>query len=366
MHNSEFAAPNEGLTPIAPEASVTDTRQSSQPQHIDRGKAGAVLTRAYLLQQYIEYRRTPAEIGASLGLSQHTVIAYLHKHGVTRREYLANLLTETFLRQAYEERGRTATAIGAETGVSSETVLSYLRRYDIPIRPKGYHLWRYKGIDSRGFADVSTDWHAYWIGFLAADGYIRANDREQAVHLRLKASDADHLTSLKEGLQADAPVQYLTNGGYPAAQIILRDQALVDALARWGVGPHKTMTLSWPDNLGNTLVPAYIRGYFDGDGTIYQRQRSSATSTWNETVCRFISGSLSFLERLADELTQRGIQVRKLYRNQNSNTYVLPLSSIRSNLLAFAALMYEGSTIALARKRAIFELLSEESGKVLP
>jgi hypothetical protein len=214
--------------------------------------------KAYLQQEYLIHGRTPAEIGAAIGLRPSTVRAYLHKYGVTRREYLAERLTEAFLRQEYVECGRTAQDISLEIGVSRETVCSYLRRYNISLRPLGYHLRKYKTIDSTGFVELTTDWHAYWIGFLAADGYIRSNDREQSVHLRLKASDADHLTALKEGLGADVPVQYLPNGGYPAAQLILRDRALVEALARWDVTPHKTKTLTWPDTLPDELVPAYI------------------------------------------------------------------------------------------------------------
>jgi DNA-binding CsgD family transcriptional regulator len=340
-------------------------RLLSEAQHTGRVRAADILTKAYLHQEYLVCGRTPAEIGASIGVSQRNVRAYLHKHGVTRREHLANLLTESSLRQAYIEQGRTPDAISAEIGVSRATVHSYLRQYDIPLRPQGYHLRRYNAISSAGFEDLTTDWHTYWVGFLAADGYIRADDREHAVHLRLKASDAHHLAALKEGLCAEAPVQYLPNRGYPAAQLILRDHALVAALIQWGVTPNKSMNLSWPERLPDMLIPAYIRGYFDGDGTVYQRQRSSTNSTWRETVCRFISGSKSFLDRLADELTQRGIRVRKLYRNPNSNTNVLPLSTTRSNLLAFASLIYDGSTVALERKRAVFESLREQLGRAV-
>ena len=363
MRDAALGATNVACTPSAPGVSTLDMDLSIPPT--GRIRATAILTKAYLQQEYLVNGRTVAEISATSGVSQRNVSAYLHKYRVVRREYRVNLLTESYLQQAYVEQERTLEAISAEIGVSRETLRGRLQQYDIPIRPKGYHLRRYKTIDSTGFVKLTTDWHAYWIGFCAADGYIRSNDREQALHLRLKASDADHLNALKEGLCADAPVQYLPNGGYPAAQLILRDEALVQALIQWGVTPNKSKTLSWPESLPDTLAPAYIRGYFDGDGTVYHRQRRSANSRWRETVCRFISGSVPFLTRLADELSQRGIQVRKIYRNQKSNTYVLPLSGTRSNLIAFAALMYEGSSVALERKRAVFETLREQSRKAV-
>lgn len=357
MPDSALGAMDVERTSNEHETSNASMRRSSQTQRIGRVRATDILTKAYLQQEYLVNSRTVAEISAASGVSQRNVSAYLHKYGVVRREHLASLLTEAFLRREYVECGRTTEAISAEIGVSRQTVCNYMRRYGIPLRPRDYHKRKYSTIDSTSFAELTTDWHAYWIGFLAADGYIRADDREQSVQIRLKASDAHHLDALKEGLCAEAPVQYLTNEGYPAAQLILRDRVLVEALARWGVTANKSLTLSWPDRLPDMLVPAYIRGCFDGDGTVYQRHRSSATSTWQETVCRFISGSGSFLDRLADELTQRGIRVLKIYRNPNSNTYILSLSSARPNLLAFASLIYEGGTISLARKRAVFESL---------
>jgi hypothetical protein len=49
----------------------------------------------------------------------------------------------------------------------------------------------------------------------------------------------------------------------------------------------------------------------------------------------------------------------KRYRNQDSNVFVLPLSGRRENLLAFADMMYQGSTVSLPRKKAIFDSLRE-------
>ena len=161
MSDPALGAMDVECAPDEHEASDVDMPRSSQAQHTGRVRAADILTKAYLQQEYLVYGRTPAEIGASIGVSQRNVRAYLHKHGVTWREHLANLLTEAFLREAYVEGGRTADAISAEIGVSRETVCSYLRRYGISLRPMGYHLRRYNAIDSTGFVELTTDWHTY-------------------------------------------------------------------------------------------------------------------------------------------------------------------------------------------------------------
>src|SRR6266567_4323157 len=124
-----------------------------------------------------------------------------------------------------------------------------------------------------------------------------------------------------------------------------------------GIVPNKTLTMPWPSHLPPDMVPAYIRGYFDGDGTLMQRHRVQPNTSWTETICRFTSGNPAFLDGLEQELISRGIGVLKRYRNQNSNAYVLPLSGRRENLLAFVDMIYQGSTVSLERKRLIFESL---------
>lgn len=266
----------------------------------------------------------------------------------------AQVLTEEFLRQRYLEERQHTTSIGLELGINAETVRNYLKRFQIPLRRPSES--NRPSVDSSGFHTLSTDWHAYWTGFLTADGCVYVNEQrnEQRVQLILHIADADHLRNLQQGLKITVPVHLRPHGQRPIAKITIHDPTLVSVLARWGVVPNKSLIMSWPTHLPSALVPAYIRGYFDGDGTIYHRHRTSQQRSWTETVCRFISGSVPFLEGLQHELNARGIQTHAIYRNQKSNAFFLPVSGRRENLLAFSHLLYEGSTICLERKRQIF------------
>jgi hypothetical protein len=269
----------------------------------------------------------------------------------------SDLLTEPFLRQKYVVERLNIVSIAAEVGVSSLTVRNSLKQFAIPIRPEP----KQNPVDCSGFVDLSSDWHAYWIGFIAADGCVYIDERRHDCRLQivLKMSDADHLRNFQLGIQASAPVIVGFNGQRDVAKIVINDRFLVDALAKWGVVPNKSLIIRWPDHLPDALVPAFIRGYFDGNGTIYQRHRNNERISWTETVCRFVSGSIPFLDSLEVELTKRNIRINKRYRNQDSNAHVLPLSGRKENLLAFADLIYQGSTVSLPRKKALFDSLKE-------
>jgi hypothetical protein len=270
-----------------------------------------------------------------------------------------NILTEAFLKQRYLEEGQSTISIAREIDVDDTTVCNYLRRFHIPIRTRSES--RCTLVDYTGFNDLATDWHAYWTGFLAADGCVFEEEKKNTtrIQVHLQASDADHLRNLQAGLKTSVTVRVHSKGPYPSAVIAIFDARFIEALAQWGIVANKTLTMPWPAHFPSALIPAYIRGYFDGDGTIYQRHRSRASSTWTETVCRFISGSFPFLESLQQELQTRGIVTRVISRNQQSNAFVLPLSSRRENLLVFADLLYHDCTVCLERKRTIFREMED-------
>jgi predicted transcriptional regulator len=125
-----------------------------------RGLQGAVagtrpvgdrLTQAYLQREYELKGRSIAAIATEVGVSEQSVLRYLHKHGITVRRgrstpppaergrgrpaWLETVLSRELLEREYVERGRSAKEIAAEVGVSEQSVLRYLHRHDIAVRP---------------------------------------------------------------------------------------------------------------------------------------------------------------------------------------------------------------------------------------
>lgn len=216
---------------------------------------------------------------------------------------------------------------------------------------------RYPLITGTGFANPSTDWDAYWIGFIAADGGIHGN----MLRIRLAARDVDHLYTFRAGMRLENPVRVVPNGGYPAAQIEVSSAQLVADLARWGVTPRKGLVQPFPADFPAPLLPAFLRGYFDGNGTIMWRTRvTSAGNNWQEVVLRFSLGSPAFFEGLQCALAAYHIQMNHPYRGTGA-ARVLPIATSDGNARRFAALLYTGATIYLHRKYIQFQPLLEEA-----
>jgi transposase-like protein len=103
-----------------------------------RGTAG--LSPEFLQAEYVEKGRSAADLAAEMGVSEQSVLRYLHRYGIEVRRgggsNLADLLGRAFLEREYVEGGRSAADIAAEVGVSEQSVLRYLHRHAIPIRAR--------------------------------------------------------------------------------------------------------------------------------------------------------------------------------------------------------------------------------------
>jgi predicted transcriptional regulator len=106
-------------------------------------RSAEMIDRAHLVREYVERGRTMAEIAGDLGVSASTVRKHLDRHGIEVRPknaqpLLERVLSRSFLEREYVEAGRTAQDIAREVGVSEQTVLRYLHRHDLPVRPAGF------------------------------------------------------------------------------------------------------------------------------------------------------------------------------------------------------------------------------------
>lgn len=143
--------------------------------------------------------------------------------------------------------------------VSQWWVSATLRRLGVPSRPEGGR--RRRSLDESFFDDIDTPEKAYWLGFIAADGFVRADGR--TVGLRLMPSDVGHVAALAAALGSDAPIRDMQGG----KQVLFYSKHMVESLAKVGITRWKSRTcLPWEGS--PELLPHYWRGAVDGDGHI--------------------------------------------------------------------------------------------------
>jgi hypothetical protein len=161
--------------------------------------------------------------------------------------------------------GETMAAIGASYSIHRGTVDSLLRCRGVPILSRADAKRKYPFRED-AFDTIADEPTAYWLGFLCADGCVVLRRGSGEVHLVLQKRDIAHLERYRTFVETTAPIRKETN--YQTYRVSLYSLHLAQTLNSLGCTPRKSLSLRFP-TLPQTLVPHFVRGYFDGDGTAY-------------------------------------------------------------------------------------------------
>jgi hypothetical protein len=162
--------------------------------------------------------------------------------------------------------------IADQYNVRQTSISRILEKNGIPRRSNKINSKKYD-LDEDYFEVIDTEDKAYWLGFIYADGYISKNsDGRYSFGVSLAAIDKDHLEKLRNSLSSNHVIyDYTSNLGFSGncsySRLLIWNAKLVEDLKNHGVVEHKSNILT-PPNLLENLIPHFIRGYIDGDGSI--------------------------------------------------------------------------------------------------
>lgn len=212
------------------------------------------------------------------------------------------------------------------------------------------------------FNKIDTEEKAYWLGFLLADGCIHERAGQDRLSLVLGIKDKNHLKKFKESLSFEGPIiDYVKKSGLFIglihSHVRITSQLLVDNLAKVGCIPRKSLVLEFPI-IDEELVHHFIRGYFDGDGSVFiSREKHWRNNNIFPVIhFRFISTE-AFLKVLDKKINLSG----RLVQAKGSKVYELCYKRNKKAEL-FYNYLYKDATIFLERKEKIFRLHLQEKG----
>ena len=212
---------------------------------------------------------------------------------------------------------------------------------------KGNHYRKYF-FDFDFFEKIDNELKAYWLGFLYADGCVHKQDNrgygEQEFSLALQKTDEEILQWFCKDLKSTYPIRYDSSkhNKKESCQIIAkcqwRSQKTVDDLKKLGCVENKSLILTFPteEQVPRKFIYDFIRGYFDGDGSI---------SSFGEDYHINFVGTEAFIKELSTYF--KGGSVFPDKRKTNSWYY-----SINGNLQILEAYhkMYDNKERFLKRK----------------
>lgn len=227
--------------------------------------------------------------------------------------------------------------LGERYGVTRPAIGQLFKRRGIQAMNRNRHT-----CDEHYFDTIDSEWKAYFLGLLYADG---CNHRTKySITIALQERDRAILDHFNQSIQHTRPLYCVDYKPYNPNtslqyQLHIYSQHMSDQLSRLGCVPRKANVLQFPtpDQVPTIFLSPFMRGYVDGDGCIDNRG------------CRIYS-SESFARSLHAYLVSIGIEsgVRVDPRNSGITTEV----SIRrkGHNKQFLDWIYQDATIYLDRK----------------
>lgn len=213
------------------------------------------------------------------------------------------------------------------------------------------------------FECIDNEHKAYWLGYLFADGCIykaaTTNFGKEyfVVQLSLGIADISVLERLKSDIEIDKKIYVGTykskNKCGEYCRLGISSNKMASDLMKIGCVPRKSQIVKFPE-IRKDLERHFIRGFFDGNGSIYASERKNvrisgiARKDWG-----FCFNSTSYmLNSIKDILNENNIHTSKI-RPGHGNVYVLEGCS-RNSIRNLYHYLYDNSTIFLERKKDKF------------
>jgi hypothetical protein len=238
-------------------------------------------------------------------------------------------------------------------GVSPETIRTSLSLTETKIRSRKEACTKYM-LNSSFFESIDSEEKAYWLGFITADGGIV---NHQLV-LSLKSSDIGHIELFRKAIGSTHPiknVRHSINGKEIwQPRLTISSVQLIKTLQTLGVGEKKSLTVK-PPLIQENLQIAYWRGYFDGDGHIFNSYCRPTLSRSFAAVQ--VTGNKYMLKGFADFMKKRLNIISKIEKDKS--VYRIRYGK-RLFVYLVAKLLYSDSNIYLNRKYNIAKTVFQD------
>ena len=290
------------------------------------------------------------KIASQLFVGTKYVREYLNQIGLNRHQNSKIVDKEKLEKLLKDEK--TIKEISKKLQLSVDTISKYVRIYNLR---KCKCTW----FDDSVFEKIDTEEKAYWLGFIYADGCVYKNTLE----ITLSEKDLHHLQKFSNFLNAKKDcikkvcIHLNSNDKtYFAYKLSVYSKKICCDLNNLGVHPKKSFTTEFPTEriLPKELIPHFIRGYFDGDGSIMSQETSKVK------LAISIIGNHSFIHSLSKILN--GSTIIK-HKGKTGNMYYLNFKILKS--IKFCEFIYTHATIYMDRKKNIWDNFCRSNVKML-
>lgn len=159
------------------------------------------------------------------------------------------------------------------------------------------------------FSVIDTEEKAYWLGFLFADGCIQRDNRRKnpqagwSVSFGLMYDDKDMVEKFARCVGSNQPLkEYYQERGYTKPKhechVNITSYQMAQDLMGYGMYMRKSLTLDKLPDITNELMRHFVRGFYDGNGSIFFDKENEAR------IYIAIYSTHAFLDKLLDVIDE--------------------------------------------------------------
>ena len=318
-----------------------------------------------IIVEGLSYSKTAKELGCSTTAVRNWAI----KFGFTRKKEI-DLIDEGKKERiitAYMNTAKFIKEIATEENVTVWMARRVLQDGGIELKSRKEIK---KELDERGLCRVLDVQHnyfknwsndmAYIMGFIWADGCLVGNKNELKINLQV--GDIDLLYDIKNKLNFEGRVYKrdvkLKNKIHHYSSLSINSLIMLNDLRNLGLTERKSYTIEWPTELPEEYRIDFIRGYFDGNGSVGSQYPTNSRGTRTKSIqirVRICSGSEKMIEKIRDVLHEYGLK-KVTITNQLPRGVVYEISYSTFDSLKFYNMVYKNEDqLFLHRKKVRFE-----------
>lgn len=294
-----------------------------------------------ILQMY-KAGKSVKEISELLGCHKSLVSYVANKNGLKRRKG-CQIKDEVI--KMYNE-GKSMENIGKKYNISPAGVSYILHKNNIEIRSMS-EAKRQSDLNVNIFSEM-TNRSAYWLGLIASDGNLSDTDKTKTyrIVISLQQQDSYLIEEFKKDLNSKNKLMARDN----QIEFKVNNEKIYKDLLYYNVTPKKSLTLKFPTNLEEKYISHFVRGVFDGDGSIYFDKNSK-----NKKPRFSICGSLDLLEHIQDYMIEE-LGINKTKIRKVGNIFEIRYGS-KEAIKKIGKWMYNDADIYMKRKKEKFDLI---------
>lgn len=203
----------------------------------------------------------------------------------------------------------------------------------------GVHKYKYNW----DFFEIDSEMLYYFLGFVAADGYIS----EDSIEIALNKKDEELLIKFRDAIVPDKPVNDKKVSNAKVLKLGMKSK-IKDFKKFYGMTTSKKHDEIVFPNIKDEYVKHFIRGYIDGDGTIDTTKGYRDDKVYIGPRLRIL-GNESFLKILNAKTKEVYFhRTNAITKKGKENVYYISYNfSTAKNILDW---LYKDATIYLERK----------------